>query len=323
MTRLRTPLLAALALLLVAPPLRAALLVSDFNLHQLVAIETSGPATGSSSVLVTPNSGGLSLPHRSRLGPDGALYVASAGTDQILRFHAATGAPLDAFAGPSGGALDYPVDFVFRPDGYLYVTSQLTHSVRRFHTATGALDPAWIASHASLSGPSGLAFDAAGHLYVAGRFSDNLARFDATTGAHQLSFGDLPSAFGLALLPDGRLLAAAGANGSVQAFSAPDSATPAQSPFATGLSVPVGLEIDSFSSTVLVAHYGSGALTRHALADGALLDQLVAPGGALSGPNYFTVLSPAPVPEPAAAALFTAFCALASRFFLRSGRPRA
>lgn len=312
----------SLLFFIAASPARAQLLVSDFNLHQLVRVETTGPTAGSTSVLISPASGGLNLPHRSRLGPDGALYVASAGTDQILRFNASTGAPLGVFAGSSGGALDYPVDFVFRPDGYVYVTSQLTHTVLRYSAATGARDTGWSASHASLSGPSGLVFDAAGRLYVAGRFSNNVVRFDASTGAHQLSFGSVSSAFGLALLPDGRLLAASGA-GTVQAFAAPGSAAPAQSTFATGRSVPVGVEFDSISSTVLIANYGNGALSRHALADGALLGNLVAPGGALSGPNYFTVLDAAPIPEPATATILAGLSSLAARFFLRSRRPRA
>ena len=315
-----------LLLLAATTTARAQLLVSDFNLHRLVRIETSASApfaATSASVFVSPGSGGLSLPHRSRLGPDGALYVASAGTDQLLRFNANTGAPLGVFAGPSGGALDYPVDFVFRPDGYVYVSSQLTNSVRRFSSSTGALDPLWSASHASLSGPSGLVFDSANRLYVAGRFSNNVVRFDAATGAHQLSFGNVSSAFGLALLPDGRLLAASGATGTVQTFAAPSSAAPAQSTFASGLNVPVGVEFDSVSSTVLVAHYGNGSLTRHAFADGALLGNLVAPGGALSGPNYFTLLDAAPIPEPATAALFTGLLALGARFFLRSRRHSA
>lgn len=320
----------ALSLFVSAPTTRAQLLVSDFNLNQLVRVETAAPSAGLTSILVSPGSGGLSLPHRSRLGPDGALYVASAGTDQILRFDASTGAALGVFVGPSTGALDYPVDFVFRPDGFAYVTSQLTHSVLRFSTTTGLLDPSWSASHPSLSGPSGLAFDDAGHLYVAGRFSANVVRFHATTGAHQLTFGNVPSAFGLAFLPadgpsggNGRLLAASGSSGSIQSFAAPASATPAQSTFANGLSVPVGVEFDSISSTVLVAHYGNGVLTRHALGDGAYLGHVVAPGGALSGPNFFTILdaTPSPIPEPATAAFFTGFCTLFTRFFLRSRRP--
>lgn len=313
----------ALFLFLFTSPSRAQLLVSDFNLHQIVRIETEGPSPGSASVLVSPGAGGLSLPHRSRLGPDGALYVASAGTDQILRFDASSGAPLGVFAGPSPGALDYPVDFVFRPDGYLYVTSQLTNTVHRYSATTGALDLSWNASHPSLSGPSGLVFDNAGHLYVAGRFSDNLARFDAVSGTHQLSFGTVTSAFGLALLPDGLLLAASGATGTVQAFAAPSSDSPDQSTFASGLNIPVGIEFGSISSTVLVAHYATGALSRHSPTDGTSLGNFIAPGGPLSGPNYFTLLDPAPIPEPADVTLLTAFCAFCSRFFLRTRRQHA
>lgn len=298
---------------------RSQILVSDFNLDRIVRFEADG---SSPAVLVSAGSGGLDLPHRSRLGPDGALYVASAGTDQILRFNAVSGAPLGVFAGPSGGALDYPVDFAFRPDGFLYVSSQLTNSVLRYNAATGVRDTSWIASHPSLSGPSGLAFDSSNRLYVAGRFSNNVARFDTSTGTHQLSFGSVSSAFGLTFLPDGRLLAASGATGTVQAFAAPSSATPAQSTFTSGLNVPVGVEFDSISSTVLVAHYGSGALSRHALDGGSFLGQLVPPGGALSGPNYFTVLDGAVIPEPAAATIFAGFYSLSAAFLLRRRRNR-
>jgi DNA-binding beta-propeller fold protein YncE len=304
--------LACLALQLpsVAP---AQVLVSDFNLDRIVRFAADG---SSPSVLVAAGAGGLDLPHRSRVGPDGLLYVASAGTDQILRFNATSGTFVDVFAG-SGGVLDYPVDLVFQPDGYLYASSQLTNSILRYDAATGVRDTGWSAQHASLAGPSGIVFDSAGNLFVAGRFSNNVVRFDAATGAHELTFGTVSSAFGLTFHPDGRLLAASGGSGSVVAFSAPASATPASATFATGLNVPVGLELDSLTDTLLTANYGSGSISRAALADGSALTAFASGGGLLSGPNFLTVSTPAPIPEPSAFAVLVSLGALASAFARR------
>lgn len=298
------------------PVLHAQVLVSDYNLGCVIRYEADG---ANAVVLIAPASGGLDQPHRSRIGPDGLLYVASAGSDQILRYRADTGAFVDAFIGFESG-IDYPVDFVFRPDGYLYVTSQQTSSVLRFDSATGVRDLGWIASAPSLSAPSGLAFDEAGHLYVSGRFSDNLARFDAATGAHQLTFGDVPFALGLTLLPDGRLLAASGYGNTLEAFSSIASATPTQSTLVSALSFPVGVELEPVTGTLLVANYADGSISRHALADGVALAPF-ANGGLLSGPNYFTVITPAAVPEPAAAALILGLSALAITALRRRRAP--
>lgn len=290
----------------------AQVLVSDYNLGRILRYEADGT---NPTVLITPASGGLDQPHRARLGPDGLLYVASAGSDQILRYQADTGAFIDVFAGSETG-LDYPVDFIFRPDGFLYVSSQSNSAILRYHATTGLLDTGWIAQDASLSFPSGIAFDHAGHLYVSGRFSSNLARFDAGTGAHELTFGNVPFALGLALLPDGRLLAASGDGNTVEAFANPDSATPVQSTLVSGLNFPVGLEIDPLTGTLLVANYGGSSITRHALTDGSVLG-IFGESDLLSGPNYFTVLTTAAVPEPSATAALLGGATLLATFVLR------
>lgn len=290
----------------------AQVLVSDYNLARILRYDADG---SNPTVLISPASGGIDQPHRARIGPDGLLYVASAGSDQILRYHAGTGAFVDVFAGSESG-LDYPVDFIFRPDGYLYVSSQANNAILRYNSTNGALDTGWIAQDASISAPSGIAFDQAGNLYVSGRFSYNLARFDAVTGAHELTFGDVPFALGLTLLPDGRLLAASGYGNTVEAFANPDSATPTQSTLVSGLNFPVGLEIDPLTGQLLVANYGDGSISRHALADGAALG-LFADGGLLSGPNYFTVLTTAAVPEPSTTAALLGGATLLATFILR------
>jgi DNA-binding beta-propeller fold protein YncE len=290
----------------------AQVLVSDYNLARILRYEADGT---NPTVLISPASGGLDQPHRARIGPDGLLYVASAGSDQILRYHADTGAFVDVFAGSETG-LDYPVDFLFRPDGYLYVSSQANNAILRYNATTGALDTGWIAQDASISAPSGIAFDNAGNLYVSGRFSYNLARFDAATGVHELTFGDVPFALGLALLADGRLLVASGHGNTVEAFANPDSAAPTQSTLVTGLNFPVGLEIDPITGQLLVANYGDGSISRHALADGSPLGDFT-DGGLLSGPNYFTVLTTTSVPEPATTAALFGGATLLATFVLR------
>lgn len=290
----------------------AQVLVSDYNLARILRYDADG---GNPTVLITPASGGHDQPHRARIGPDGLLYVASAGSDQILRYQADTGAFVDVFAGSETG-LDYPVDFIFRPDGYLYVSSQANNAILRYNSTTGALDTGWIAQHGSISVPSGIAFDDAGNLYVSGRFSYNLARFDAATGVHELTFGDVPFALGLALLPDGRLLAASGYNNTIEAFATPDSASPVQSTLIPDLAFPVGVEFDPLTGTLLVANYETGTVSRHATADGAALG-LFADGGLLNGPNYFTVLTPAAVPEPATTAALLGGASLLATVLLR------
>ncbi|CAM3036284.1 DUF6923 family protein [Rariglobus hedericola] len=291
---------------------RAQVLVSDYNLARILRYDADG---SNPTVLISPASGGLDQPHRARIGPDGLLYVASAGSDQILRYNADSGAFIDVFAGSETG-LDYPVDFLFRPDGYLYVSSQSSNAIIRYNATTGALDTGWIAQDASISAPSGIAFDNAGNLYVSGRFSYNLARFDAATGTHQLTFGDVPFALGLALLPDGRLLVASGYGNTVETFANPDSAAPVQSTLVTGLDFPVGIEIDPLTGELLVANYGDGSISRHALADGSSLADF-ADGGLLSGPNYFTILTTAAVPEPSTTAALFGGVTLLATFLLR------
>jgi len=82
-------------------------------------------------------------------GPDGNLYVASAGSNSVLRFNATTGAPLPA-AGQSGatfvaagsGGLSSPAGLTFGQDLNLYVTNKGTNSILRFNGTTGVPLPA-------------------------------------------------------------------------------------------------------------------------------------------------------------------------------------
>src|ERR1051325_2436112 len=94
-------------LLFVGTLARADLLVSSyrkgrvcrFNEHPGQYVDTFVPNT----------SGLLTLPHALAFGPDGNLYVASAGNDSVLRYDGTGGGFLNMFVQPGVGGLDYPV----------------------------------------------------------------------------------------------------------------------------------------------------------------------------------------------------------------------
>src|SRR5262245_38015191 len=129
--------LLALTVLSVVGSARAELLVSSFSGNSVHRFsETNGAAIGS-GIFIANSSGGLNLPHGLASGPDGNIYVASAGNDAVLRYNGTNGAFIDAFVPSGSGGLDYPVDLVFREDGFLYVSSQLSHSILRFNATNG------------------------------------------------------------------------------------------------------------------------------------------------------------------------------------------
>jgi hypothetical protein len=130
---------------------------------------------------VAPGSGGLARPRVPMFGPDSngdgvkELYVASADTDEVLRYDGSTGAFLDAFIPTGRGGLNGPADLEFGPDGRLYVSGFEGGHVLRYDGQTGAfLDQ--IAS--GLSGPLGLSFGKDGRLYVATQ-GNGVYRYDS------------------------------------------------------------------------------------------------------------------------------------------------
>ncbi len=132
---------------------------------------------------VSDSSGGLARPRGSIFGPDGNgdgaqdLYVASADTDQVLRYDGLTGSFLGAFVSSGSGGLDSPLDLGFGPDGRLYVTSFGSGELLRYDGSTGAFVDR-IAS--GLSQPQGLSFGTDGSVYIANQGTDEILRFDGT-----------------------------------------------------------------------------------------------------------------------------------------------
>jgi streptogramin lyase len=150
---------------------------ANFGAHTVTCydVEAGKPA----ALVVVAGAGGLRAPTGVTFGPDGHLYVSSAGSNQVLRYDGRTGAFMDVFVNDT--ALVQPFTLIFGPDGDLYVSSGARHMVLRFDGRSGELRG--IAARDSLRTPIGLAFDAAGRLYVANAGLNNVSRFDPRTGA--------------------------------------------------------------------------------------------------------------------------------------------
>ena len=129
--------------------------------------------------------GGLDVPTGSAFNPvDGNFYVASAGTNEVLRYDGTTGQFIDVFVTASSGGLNGPADIAFGPDGHLYVASTQSDSILRYDRATGAFINAFVRTGAGgLDGPTGMLFGPDGNLYVSSSNTHEVLRFRGTTGA--------------------------------------------------------------------------------------------------------------------------------------------
>ena len=133
----------------------------------------------------------------------------------VLRFDAATGAPLGALVAAGSGGLEQPVAMVLGPAGDLFVLGE-AEGVLRFDGETGAFLGIFVAEvedAAGLNDPTDLAFGPDGHLYIANDDNDTVFRFDGVTGASLGAFvaagaGGLDRPSALTFAPGGDLLVA-------------------------------------------------------------------------------------------------------------------
>ena len=111
--------------------------------------------------------------------PAAQLYLASVGTNSILRYDGATGIFQETFVPGGSGGLSAPnVGLRFGIDNHLYVSSGANNQVLRYHSQSGAFLCAYVASGAdSLQTPWGLVFDAGGTLFVSSRGNDRVIKY--------------------------------------------------------------------------------------------------------------------------------------------------
>lgn len=132
---------------------------------------------------VAASSGGLSTARSLILDGNGDgvedLYVASAATDEILRYDGQSGAFLGAFVSAGAGGLDNPTDLAFHPNGDLYVGSLGNGQILRYDGVTGDFLNV-VAS--GMNNPLGLTFDDDGSLYITNQFENEILRYDDASG---------------------------------------------------------------------------------------------------------------------------------------------
>ena len=172
--------------------------LADFNagkgtLQPSISVSDSVIIEGQSNVqflgaFVASNSGGLSAPKNVIMGPDGNgdsvsdLYVASSGTDEILRFDGVSGSFIDVFVTRGNHGLDNPWAIAFGPNGNLFVSGTLTGNVLQFDGSTGNFVNEFVPSGVyGLKEAKGLAFGTDGNLYVS-----NSAGASGVAGPHEV-----------------------------------------------------------------------------------------------------------------------------------------
>ncbi|MDA1266580.1 MAG: hypothetical protein O2816_15985 [Planctomycetota bacterium] len=130
-------------------------------------------------------------------GPDGMAYVASEGTDEVLRFDPSSGAYLGPFVwddpntgtDETGGLVE-PSSVAFSPDGDCYVASFSLDAVLRYDGRSGAFLGMFVQpGDGSLDGPdAGMTFGPDGDLYVPSFWNHRVKRYDGATGAFVENF---------------------------------------------------------------------------------------------------------------------------------------
>lgn len=123
--------------------------------------------------IVTSGAGGLKQPQGIQFGSDGNLYVASAGSNQILKYNS-NGQSLGVFSELPKGC--YPSDIVFGPDGNLFVACEHISKVIALNANSGQ-QLGVAAQGGGLKAPRGLAFGPGNTLFVVSRGSNAILKY--------------------------------------------------------------------------------------------------------------------------------------------------
>lgn len=269
-------------------------LLSGISIADVTVNEISG-----ASAFVAAGSGGLSTPKDLTLGPDGNLYVASSGTNSVLRYNASTGQFLSTFVASGSGGLQTPYGVTFGPEGDLYVSSG-SNSILHYNGSTGAFVNAFVAPGVGgLNSPTGLEFGSDGNLYVSSQGNNSVLRYAGpsagvnagsplpATGQAGATFvaagsGGLDTPKDLKFGPDGDLyVASVNSNAAVLRFDTTGNFIDSFVPTGRGgLNSPRGIAFGQ-DGRLYVADNGNGSIHRYDT-QGQFVDDLVA-GSAASG----------------------------------------
>lgn len=284
-------LLAACAQLTVAVPrARADILVTNFGSSTLTRHDA---VTGALTATYGPGSG-LSHPLCTRIGPDGLLYVASEGTNAILRYNASSGAFVDTFVAPGAGGLTQPTGLDWGRDGSLYVSSFDGDSVLRFDGGTGAFQNVFVPSgNGGLNGAdNGMTFGPDGNLYVPSYNNGRVLKYDGTSGAFLGLFASVGKPRVIVFRANDVLITSESSN-SVRRHNLTTGAF-ISNLISTNIRTPIGMAIDADGS-LYVASSGDNRIVQFNASTGAYVRDFASAAQGVALPAFITVV-PAPAP---------------------------
>ena len=138
-----------------------------------------------------PNgSGGLACTGGVIFGPDGNMYVASYGSNKIIKYDGITGNYLGDFVASGSGGLQSPWGITFGPNGNLYVANEVSDkSILEYSGVDGSFVRNFVDV---VVGPMGISryfsFGPDNNLYVVNLGNNKVLRYDGTTGAFMGEF---------------------------------------------------------------------------------------------------------------------------------------
>ncbi|MBS0197237.1 MAG: NHL repeat-containing protein [Planctomycetes bacterium] len=280
----------------VAPLAHASdLLVSSFFAN---AVGRYDAATGAPNGSLS--GGSLQGPLCTRLGPDGLLYVASEGTNSVLRYNPSTLQYLDTIVPSGRGGLSGPTGLTWDTSGNLLVSSFNSDSVLKYDGRTGAFLSTFVtAASGGLDGPdNGTTIGPDGNLYVPSYWGNRILRYNGQTGAFM---GIFISSIGRPRVLEfraGSLYITTETSNSVRKYNATTGAFQSNfvAPNSGGLTTPVGMAFgdDGF---LYVGSTGNGRVLKYNGATGAFVG--VALGSAQTPIDAPAFISNIPAPGAA------------------------
>ncbi len=177
--------------------------ISSQATNQLMLYSTAGAFRGVVREVLKPAA--------SQVGYGGDLFLAAAGSGEVLRFDGFTGAYKGVFIGAGTGGLTSPSAPGIGPDGLFYVGDTVLNQELRFDADGNYIDV--LADHADsgLTEPLMQVFDDTS-MFICSKQTDSILRYELRTNRFMGEFvppgvGGLSKPVGLAIGPDNRLYA--------------------------------------------------------------------------------------------------------------------
>jgi len=168
-------------------PAHGVLYLTDPTQSRLYAV----PAGGGVATPVALTGMPLNQPRGLSFGPDGRLYVANAGGNNVLAI--TLDGPNQGAAVLVAGGFSHPWGIAFNSQGECLVSNYLGNSVYKV-PLLGSVDESplrfgRVTAFASIPTPAGLDADASGYVYVADRNTNGVYRINSLQERQQIAFG--------------------------------------------------------------------------------------------------------------------------------------